>query len=422
MPSTILSDNGVTSGSAGLKTTAASDGALALQTTTAGGTATTALTISTAQNVGIGVTTPLAKLHIAGVASNTALYAQGVAANLYVDYNGNGNNYLDGTAHYLRNFAGSIRGGFDFSSVNTAFTLTAGTGGYAAQYINSTGTGYLVYQTNSVETGRVIVDSSSNLIFGTGSSGTERMRIDSSGNVGIGQTPTYKLDVLGSTTRIYNDSATLLLQRPSNSRSGQILINNANGGIKYYAGSNGSGENSVVAHEFVSDAPSTGTVLARINSFGIGLGANTPSSGTGITFPATQSASSDANTLDDYEEGTWTPTMVASGASFTYSATYGTYVKIGSFVMAQFYLRVTAYTGSNSNTAIGGLPFTSANINAFSQYGTSLWSTTSVAATPLVQNNQAVAEMWKQGTSVTIFTASEVINAYFVGCLTYRTA
>ena len=51
MPSIILSDNGVSSGSAGLKSTAASDGALALQTTTAGGTATTAVSIDTSQNV-----------------------------------------------------------------------------------------------------------------------------------------------------------------------------------------------------------------------------------------------------------------------------------------------------------------------------------------------------------------------------------
>ena len=48
---TILSDNGVSSGSAGIKTTGGNDGTLALQTTTAGGTATTALTIDTSQNV-----------------------------------------------------------------------------------------------------------------------------------------------------------------------------------------------------------------------------------------------------------------------------------------------------------------------------------------------------------------------------------
>ena len=46
-----------------------------------------------------------------------------------------------------------------------------------------------------------------------------------------------------------------------------------------------------------------------VNQYGLGLGATSPSSGTGIAFPATQNASSDANTLDDYEEGTWTPTL-----------------------------------------------------------------------------------------------------------------
>jgi len=51
MPATILSDNGVSSGSAGIKTTGANDGVLALQTTTAGGTATTAVTIGTDQSV-----------------------------------------------------------------------------------------------------------------------------------------------------------------------------------------------------------------------------------------------------------------------------------------------------------------------------------------------------------------------------------
>jgi len=56
MASTILADNGVSSGSAGLKSSADSTGVLALQTTTSGGTATTAVTIDTAQNVGVGVT------------------------------------------------------------------------------------------------------------------------------------------------------------------------------------------------------------------------------------------------------------------------------------------------------------------------------------------------------------------------------
>jgi hypothetical protein len=68
-----------------------------------------------------------------------------------------------------------------------------------------------------------------------------------------------------------------------------------------------------------------------LNSNGIGLGGATPSSGTGITFPATQSASADANTLDDYEEGTWTPEFRGTGSNptVTYTKQVGRYVKIG---------------------------------------------------------------------------------------------
>ena len=106
---------------------------------------------------------------------------------------------------------------------------------------------------------------------------TAAVTIDASQNVGIGQTPTYKLDVLGSTTRIYNDSAKLLLQRPSNSRSGSISITNANGGIQYYAGNNGSGENATIAHQFYSDAPSTLSPLMTILGGGnVGIGVTSP--------------------------------------------------------------------------------------------------------------------------------------------------
>jgi hypothetical protein len=87
----------------------------------------------------------------------------------------------------------------------------------------------------------------------------------------------------------------------------------------------------------------------------ISVGAATPStSGAGITFPATQSASSNANTLDDYEEGSWTPTL---GGSATYSANRGEYTKIGRVVYFAGVIVVSSI-GSGSTTTISGLPFT----------------------------------------------------------------
>jgi len=91
----------------------------------------------------------------------------------------------------------------------------------------------------------------------------------------------------------------------------------------------------------------------------VGVGAATPSaSGAGITFPATQSASTDANTLDDYEEDTFTPILVSTGATFAYTAQQGTYTKIGRQVTCLIRLNVSASGTVTNPTSIGGLPFT----------------------------------------------------------------
>ena len=72
----------------------------------------------------------------------------------------------------------------------------------------------------------------------------------------------------------------------------------------------------------------------------------------GVTFPATQVASADANTLDDYEEGTWTPT----GNGVTYTGNNGKYTKIGDFVFCSYNLTFPS-TASASSAEIQGLPF-----------------------------------------------------------------
>ena len=90
----------------------------------------------------------------------------------------------------------------------------------------------------------------------------------------------------------------------------------------------------------------------------LAVGGATPStSGAGITFPATQSASSNANTLDDYEEGTWTVTIIGltSAGTGTYTQQHAAYVKIGKTVVASAYVAWSAHTGTG-NMAIS-LPF-----------------------------------------------------------------
>jgi hypothetical protein len=78
----------------------------------------------------------------------------------------------------------------------------------------------------------------------------------------------------------------------------------------------------------------------------------------GIGFPATQVASSDANTLDDYEEGTWSPVLTSAGGTLT-SVTNGTgyYTKIGNQVTVTCRPVITVNGTGSGALRISGLPF-----------------------------------------------------------------
>ena len=93
------------------------------------------------------------------------------------------------------------------------------------------------------------------------------------------------------------------------------------------------------------------------------IGSNGYAQCNGLQFPATQAASADANCLDDYEEGNWTPTIVGgtvAGAG-TYTTQVGRYTKIGRDVTITGRVTWTAHTGTGT-MRIGGLPFTSMNV------------------------------------------------------------
>ncbi len=98
---------------------------------------------------------------------------------------------------------------------------------------------------------------------------------------------------------------------------------------------------------------------------GATLSGTTGLTGGQIAFPAVQSASADANTLDDYEEGTWTPAITGTGTAGagTYNNVIGRYTKIGRVVHYTGRINMSAHTGSG-NMVISGLPFTSESVTA----------------------------------------------------------
>jgi hypothetical protein len=99
----------------------------------------------------------------------------------------------------------------------------------------------------------------------------------------------------------------------------------------------------------------------------IGVGNATPAaSGSGITFPATQSASSDANTLDDYEEGTWTPAVGAQTGSVTSYTSSATYTKVGRLVNLYVTVSLVNVGTASDRLIISNSPFVTSGASSIS--------------------------------------------------------
>lgn len=174
--------------------------------------------------------------------------------------------------------------------------------------------------------------------------------------------------------------------------------------------------------KYLKDSPvfdGSPTVSGRLKAATtMSVGNATPStSGAGITFPAAQSASSDANTLDDYEEGSWTP-IISDG---TNDATAGTsnggfYTKIGNRVFFTAHVAVNTIGSVGANAHIKGLPFTS-NASTSNRsgvafgYGVSLnLAAAGRVVTGYVELNSQKIELyqWSATTGTTTIAGSEI--------------
>ena len=184
--------------------------------------------------------------------------------------------------------------------------------------------------------------------------------IDSSGNVGIGRAPT----AIG---------AFKIIEAYNNATSGGFFnaINNT-GEFRFV-------KESVHGYFNMTDSGSTifqsnGSERMRIDNSGHLIAPN------GITLGTAVGTYAAANTLDDYEEGTFTPTIgggTSNPTSVTYDgARYGSYIKVGKKVTVQIRMRTDAVSGGSGLLKIQGLPFTSASsiYGAVSVGYTASWS------------------------------------------------
>ncbi len=105
-------------------------------------------------------------------------------------------------------------------------------------------------------------------------------------------------------------------------------------------------------------------------NFAVG-GATPATSGSGITFPSSQNASTDPNTLDDYEEGTFDVGVSGAGGP-TITSQYNTYTKVGRLVTVNISILIRQNTATGGQ-AILNLPFNSVNTTNYVATGVGYW-------------------------------------------------
>jgi hypothetical protein len=135
------------------------------------------------------------------------------------------------------------------------------------------------------------------------------------------------------------------------------------------------------------------------------------SSGKGIDFSATPGTGT-SELLADYEEGTFTPTLVYSGTNTpTYAYQVGRYTKIGRMVQIQIYLGWNE-NGSTGNVTIGALPFTS--VTSFARATPSIFSIglllVTVSVTGAVNSNATTMSLYLNDNAATLLSASNTDN------------
>ena len=220
------------------------------------------------------------------------------------------------------------------NALNTSPTLTTPT--LISPVLGTPTSGSLVATTNIP-----VANATGTLAIANGGTGLTATPTNGQIDIGNGSGFTRTTLTAGTNVTITNGSGSITIAASGGSgspggSSGQIQYNNAGA--------------------FGGFANLTYNLTGPIVATTIGVGGTTPAStGSGVSFPATQSASTDVNTLDDYEKGTWTPIV---GGTATYTTQTGQYTKIGNTVIVRGELTILIL-GTGSTTRISGIPFTS---------------------------------------------------------------
>ena len=229
---------------------------------------------------------------------------------------------------------------------------------------------------------------------------------NSSGNVGLNTaSPSTKLSLEGSDGSTSN--GILIGAKNAGGIRGAIEVHTAASTVGFNLSRTGGGSDTdVVRLEMDGDSNgliqvrnSSNTQRVRLDNHGIKFGTDT----------------AEVNALDDYEEGSWTPT----GNGFpTISNEYGKYVKIGNVVHAWWQMEFST-DGSSSHAHITNLPFTSANNGPYG--GGTAWDyRTSSTLNVHVSGGSTLLYFYHDDGSNCLGNHTKIEGKQFRACTTYR--
>jgi len=251
-------------------------------------------------------------------------------------------------------------------------------------------------------TGGASISLNNKFSISTDSNSTQAFTVDTSGRVGIGtSSPGGPLSVAFTNATVYSATTAAnnaLAAINSSATTGSFASvslssrNTANAGCTVNLLGISTSTNN--ASDFAIQQRTTSGAYRenlRITHDGkVGIGTTSPEvacdisgqvrASTGVLFGTDTAA---ANALDDYEEGTFTPTIV--GTSTAGTATYaangqvGRYTKIGNRVFFDLFLSWTAHTGTG-DLQINGLPFTVQNTTNMNRNYSAIFSSVALTA------------------------------------------
>ena len=241
---------------------------------------------------------------------------------------------------------------------------------------------------------------------------TSSLKVNASNNfIGIGTaSPQKKIHILDTTS-----DGNMIFDRNGTSTDHQIIFahnyqsGGQSGGNYYGIGVDGSENKLVFAYDANSQASLSADAKMTLNSNGV---LSVPSGvELGLNF-----AGAASNTLNDYEEGTWTPDLRNADNANTFTLEEGYYTKVGNRVFAQFRCDY-GNTGGGGGIQIRNLPFTINN--NFSCVGI-----VAVNGGSMSGNNKQYAVFASSGTTMQIYNGGSISSetySFLSGSIHYLT-